>query len=200
MRDLVRDSTLGHILHAISGGKILGWEEDHDHNALSRFVSTGDNARSMDTIELVTSRTSESRHSNEKPSESDVDLGNSNRKSSESEVDLGNSDRKSSERDPDPGTSNKKSSESEAEKGKDYELIDWLPDDPANPRNWSMGKKFFVTFEICFLTTSVYIGSAIYTAGLGGVIEQFHVSETVALLGLTLFVGGYALGPMVWVS
>lgn len=55
-----------------------------------------------------------------------------------------------------------------------------------------MGKKFFVTFQLCLLTTSVYIGSAIYTAGLvgpGSVVEQFKVSPVVALLGLSLFVG-----------
>lgn len=69
----------------------------------------------------------------------------------------------------------------------------------ADPRNWSLGKKVFVTFQICLLTTSVYIGSAIYTAGLVDVTLDFGVSETVALLGLTLFVLGYALGPMVLV-
>jgi MFS transporter, DHA1 family, multidrug resistance protein len=63
-----------------------------------------------------------------------------------------------------------------------------------------MPKKFFVTFQICFLTLSVYIGSAIYTAGLEGVMEQFHVSQVAALLGLTLFVLGYALGPMILVQ
>lgn len=46
---------------------------------------------------------------------------------------------------------------------------------------------------------SVYIGSAIYTAGLQGVMQQFGVSDVAALLGLTLFVLGYALGPMVLV-
>lgn len=85
------------------------------------------------------------------------------------------------------------------EKGADYLLVNWLPNDPHNPRNWSLPKKVFVTFQICFLTTSVYIGSAIYTAGLEGVSAQFHISNTKALLGLTLFVIGYALGPMIWV-
>ena len=158
MRDLIRDSTLGHVLHSISGGKILGWEEDRDRSTLSRLVSTGSNAGNPNALERVTSQVSNSDRSTEKALDSDT------------------------------------------EKGNDYEMIDWLPNDAANPRNWSTRKKFFVTFEICLLTTSVYIGSAIYTAGLGGVMEQFNVSETVALLGLTLFVCGYALGPMLWVS
>lgn len=85
------------------------------------------------------------------------------------------------------------------EKGADHFLVAWGPNDPRNPRNWSTPKKLFVTFQICLLTTSVYIGSAIYTAGLQGVEAKFHISPVKALLGLTLFVIGYALGPMVWV-
>ena len=64
--------------------------------------------------------------------------------------------------------------------------------------NWSTTKKFFVTFEICLLTFSVYIGSAIYSAGTLSVVETFGVSQVAAVLGLTLFVAGYGLGPMIW--
>ncbi|KAI9752519.1 MAG: hypothetical protein M4579_005595 [Chaenotheca gracillima] len=83
------------------------------------------------------------------------------------------------------------------EKGRDFQLVEWMEGDPEYPRNWSTGKKSFVTFQICLLSTSVYIGSAIYTAGIQGVAEQFHVSEVAALLGLTTFIMGYAVGPMV---
>ena len=85
------------------------------------------------------------------------------------------------------------------EKGADVNLVDWTTNDPQNPQNWSTPKKIFVTFEICLLTTSVYIGSAIYTAGLEGLVAEYHISPVRALLGLTLFVLGYALGPMIWV-
>jgi hypothetical protein len=44
---------------------------------------------------------------------------------------------------------------------------------------------------------SVYIGSAIYTASIPYVTEKFHVSTVTATLGLSLFIEGYALGPMV---
>lgn len=56
----------------------------------------------------------------------------------------------------------------------------------------------FVTFEICLLTFSVYIGSAIYSAGTEDVTMVFGVSQVAATFGLTLFVAGYGLGPMIW--
>ena len=58
------------------------------------------------------------------------------------------------------------------------------------PRNWSLFKRVFVTFEICLLTISVYIGSAIYSAGTDSVVATFGVSRVAATLGLTLFVAG----------
>ncbi|KAK1730573.1 major facilitator superfamily transporter [Colletotrichum acutatum] len=69
---------------------------------------------------------------------------------------------------------------------------------PQNPRNWSVVKKAIVSFHICLLVIAVYAGASIYTVGTHGVRQQFGVSEVVALLGLTVFVLGYGLGPMVW--
>ncbi|KAJ5797757.1 uncharacterized protein N7503_007053 [Penicillium pulvis] len=78
-------------------------------------------------------------------------------------------------------------------------VISWRgDDDPENPQNWSIKKKSFVSTLICFLTFAIYVGSAIYTPGVPGVEEQFGVSSVAALLGLTLFVLGYGLGPMIW--
>ncbi|KAF9892962.1 hypothetical protein FE257_000554 [Aspergillus nanangensis] len=78
-------------------------------------------------------------------------------------------------------------------------VIDWGgPDDSENPQNWSTAKKFYVSCIIWLLTFAVYIGSSIYTPGIEGVTEQFHVSRVAATLGLTLFVFGYGLGPMIW--
>lgn len=85
------------------------------------------------------------------------------------------------------------------EKGRDKNLVGWYgPDDSANPQNWSTGKKFFVTFQLCLLTTSVYIGSSIYSAGEESVVAIFGVGRVAATLGLTLFVAGYGTGPMIW--
>ena len=55
----------------------------------------------------------------------------------------------------------------------------------------------FVLLSICLLTFSVYIGSAIYTASIPGVVKDFGVSNLVATLGLSLYVAAYGVGPMV---
>ncbi|KAF9511080.1 hypothetical protein BS47DRAFT_1373151 [Hydnum rufescens UP504] len=77
-------------------------------------------------------------------------------------------------------------------------IVDWDgDDDPDNPHNWSSGKRSFVLFSICVLTFSIYIGSAIYTPSIPGIMKDFGVSSVVATLGLSLYVLAYGIGPMV---
>ncbi|KAJ7231720.1 putative caffeine resistance protein [Mycena haematopus] len=85
--------------------------------------------------------------------------------------------------------------EKHSSKDDDY-LIDWEENDPDNPQNWSFNKRAFVAFEISLLTFSVYIGSAIYTPSIPGLMQEFQVSLTMATLGLSLYVLGYGIGPM----
>lgn len=61
--------------------------------------------------------------------------------------------------------------------------------------NWSLRKRVFVGFLIALLTFSVYVGSAIYTSSIPGVMQHFGVSQVVATLGLSVFVFAYGLGP-----
>ncbi|KAK0492784.1 major facilitator superfamily domain-containing protein [Armillaria luteobubalina] len=76
-------------------------------------------------------------------------------------------------------------------------IVGWYgDDDQENPRNWSPAKRAFVAFSISFLTFSVYIGSAIYTPSIPGLMADFHVSQTTATLGLSLYVLAYGIGPM----
>ncbi|KAN0111034.1 MFS general substrate transporter [Hyaloscypha variabilis] len=78
-------------------------------------------------------------------------------------------------------------------------LVGWYgPYDQENPQNWSSGRKLLVKFQICILNFGIYIGSSIYTPGELSVMEEFGVSDIVATLGLSLFVLGYGLGPMLF--
>ncbi|KAJ7173449.1 major facilitator superfamily domain-containing protein [Mycena filopes] len=75
-------------------------------------------------------------------------------------------------------------------------LVDWEENDQDNPQNWSFRKRAFVAFSISLLTFSVYIGSAIYTSSIPGLMAEFNVSLTIATLGLSLYVLAYGMGPM----
>ncbi|KAF2472291.1 benomyl/methotrexate resistance protein [Lindgomyces ingoldianus] len=175
--DLIRDSAFGHLVRLTSGGKWFPYAEERDPELWKQFVNeekSGYLAHHGDT------------NPPEDSSKDQLDAGSTTSSKSRQSED-GNIDNEVSEPRVDP------------EKGRDKHVIDWFgPDDPDNPRNWSRGKRFFVTFEICFLTFSVYIGSAIYSAGIPDVMHTFGVSQVAATLGLTLYVAGYGLGPMVW--
>jgi len=78
-------------------------------------------------------------------------------------------------------------------------LVDWYTtDDPENPQNWSNKKKALVVLQIYLYTLAVYMGSAIYTPSIPYVVEQMGVSETVASLGLSMYVLGYGIGPLIF--
>ncbi|KAF3403422.1 Caffeine resistance protein 5 [Talaromyces pinophilus] len=76
--------------------------------------------------------------------------------------------------------------------------LPFIADRPKNPQNWSRNRKLLVTFLICILNFGIYVGSSIYTPGEQDIMEEFGASEVVATLGLSLFVLGYGLGPMLF--
>lgn len=78
-------------------------------------------------------------------------------------------------------------------------LVDWYyTDDPENPYNWSSNKRLLINVLICLYTFVVYTTSAIYTTSEGGIIERFGVSEIKATLGLSIYVLGYGIGPLIF--
>ncbi|KAJ5158717.1 Major facilitator superfamily domain general substrate transporter [Penicillium coprophilum] len=78
-------------------------------------------------------------------------------------------------------------------------LVDWYyTDDPENPHNWSNRKRALITILICLYTFVVYTTSAIYTSSTEGVMKEFGVSTLIATLGLSLYVLGYGIGPLVF--
>ncbi|KAJ9604659.1 hypothetical protein H2200_010773 [Cladophialophora chaetospira] len=78
-------------------------------------------------------------------------------------------------------------------------LVDWYTtDDQDNPLNWSVGKRRFVIFLLCFYTWVVYIGSAIYAASEEGVMRQFGIGHIAASLPLSLYVLAYGVAPLLF--
>lgn len=78
-------------------------------------------------------------------------------------------------------------------------VIGWYGDnDPDNPYNWSFGKKLWVAMLLFVYTFSVYISSSLYTSSTPDILGIFGVGNIVASLGLTMYVLGYGLGPMLF--
>lgn len=76
-------------------------------------------------------------------------------------------------------------------------IVDWYgPDDPENPYNWPFYYKVFVTFLLFVMTMSVYMGSSIVAPSIPYLAAEFHVTLTVGMLAMSLFVWAYGFGPM----
>ena len=87
------------------------------------------------------------------------------------------------------------------ENGEDLEQefeVQWDGDhDPMNPRNMTNGRKWIVVAIVSAGSTCVTCTSSMYTSTYGQITQEFHVSRVVATLGLSLFVMGLGIGPMV---
>ena len=172
MAELIRDTLFGHCVRFVTKGKYLQFAEEKDPSIWKRYLSsekTGNMAHHGQLGQASDDSDDSSLKNEEKPE------GSSETSQDSSDIRL------------EPlRTTNTVGQKIDQEKGRDVNIIDWFgDDDPENPMNWSLFKRVFVTAEICLLTTSVYIGSAIYSAGIETVVMEFHVSQVAATLGLS---------------
>ncbi|KAL7627962.1 hypothetical protein AAE478_002158 [Parahypoxylon ruwenzoriense] len=78
-------------------------------------------------------------------------------------------------------------------------VVDWYDGaDAANPQNWSLGKKIWITVQMGLYTFAVYVGSSLYAPSETQVMEFFGVSYSASALGIALYVIGYGLGPLLF--
>lgn len=76
--------------------------------------------------------------------------------------------------------------------------VDFTPCDPFNPQEWSTTKKWTMTVLTAFSTLAVAFVSSAFSGGLTYIIEEFGVSQELSILGISLFVVGFAIGPLLW--
>lgn len=70
--------------------------------------------------------------------------------------------------------------------------------DPMHPWNWKSFKKVTNVMAASFFSLTVSLGSAMFSQGTDVIVEKFHVGRTVATLGVSFYVLGFASGPIVW--
>ena len=77
-------------------------------------------------------------------------------------------------------------------------LIGWIEHDPRNPLLFRDRRKWLWTLLVALATMAVALTTSAYTAPAKEIKEALHVSQEVFELGLSLFVLGFAVGPLFW--
>ncbi|CVK85012.1 related to synaptic vesicle transporter SVOP and related transporters (major facilitator superfamily) [Fusarium mangiferae] len=78
-------------------------------------------------------------------------------------------------------------------------IVSWNgPDDPDNPKNWPNRRKWMITVSLGMLTWVVTFASSIFSTATRPAAKEFGVSMKVMTLGTSLFVLGFAFGPLIF--
>ncbi|KAI9700478.1 MAG: hypothetical protein M1820_006777 [Bogoriella megaspora] len=72
------------------------------------------------------------------------------------------------------------------------------PDDPTHAQNWPVKTKTIIAIILVFDSVSATLSSSIFSNAGPSVEREFHVDREVATLATSLFVLGYAFGPIIW--
>ncbi|KAI9839887.1 MAG: hypothetical protein M1819_000079 [Sarea resinae] len=76
--------------------------------------------------------------------------------------------------------------------------VEWIANDSRNPMLFSQTKKWSITMLAAFTTLAVAMVSSAYTGGVDEIMKEFGVGNEVVTLGVSLFVLGFAIGPLIW--
>ncbi|KAH8899881.1 MFS general substrate transporter [Thozetella sp. PMI_491] len=105
---------------------------------------------------------------------------------------------KTSEKTAEPGSATE-SHGSEVESGSgDRILVQFDENDPENPQNWSVGLKCFITFQLGMLAFSGSLGSTVIAPAGPTISVYFGIGQEVVVLNVSLYIIGFAIGPLVW--
>lgn len=77
-------------------------------------------------------------------------------------------------------------------------VVEFLPEDASNPLQYPARKKWAITGLLAVATMAVAFASTAYSGGVFEIIVYFQTSTTMAVLGVSLFVLGFAVGPLLW--
>lgn len=72
------------------------------------------------------------------------------------------------------------------------------PDDPNHPHNWPLSEKLTICAGLAVTTLTVAWGSSIFSSAIVYITKIYHVANVVGTLGISLYVLGFASGPVIW--
>ncbi|KAI0055627.1 MFS polyamine transporter [Artomyces pyxidatus] len=76
-------------------------------------------------------------------------------------------------------------------------IVDWDgPDDPQNPRNWTLKKKWIALATVSSFTFLSPVSSSMSAPASEQIQEHFAISSTLTAMTVSIFVLAYAVGPL----
>lgn len=80
-----------------------------------------------------------------------------------------------------------------------FDLVTWNgPDDPENPQNWPQRTKLLRSAAPLCVVFAIAFASSIFGSATSATAEEYNVSQEIMSLGVALFVGGFATGPLIF--
>lgn len=78
-------------------------------------------------------------------------------------------------------------------------LVHWLhDDDPENPMTWGEVSRWGLAIFVSVSTLAVALASSAYSGAVESIGAELGGSEEVLILGVSIFVLGFAIGPLFW--
>jgi DHA1 family multidrug resistance protein-like MFS transporter len=76
--------------------------------------------------------------------------------------------------------------------------LEFAPNDPSNPKNWSTKRKCYITGVSILLVMNATFASSAPSGAFEGIIQDLDTSVEAAGLVTTMFLLGYCAGPLIW--
>lgn len=77
-------------------------------------------------------------------------------------------------------------------------IITWLDNDPENPQTYQKLYKWVITMTVAVITLAVALASSAVSGAVASITADFGASTEVNILTVSLFVVGFACGPLLW--
>jgi MFS family permease len=77
-------------------------------------------------------------------------------------------------------------------------VVKWIENDPRDPMHFPSSRKWVFTMISALTLFIVTLASSGYTGGIPSLMQQLEVSQELAIAGVSLYVVGFAVGPIFW--
>ncbi|KAJ8094493.1 hypothetical protein AAF712_012803 [Marasmius tenuissimus] len=82
---------------------------------------------------------------------------------------------------------------------KEKNMVTWDgDDDPANPQNWSVARKWLITAVCITMCLSVSFASSAPASATARLIREFHINSETSYANVTVYLLGFMFGPVLW--